>query len=282
MPREIHRVSPPTGSTREVPRALWIGGALLGLATAGVAGALIMRSVDSTPVPLATAPSVASLEAQTAPRAASVEPQTVPMVEVAPARAHHVKSAEGGPVRSSTAPATARPEAKTAPAVAAVPSSSNRTEAATPGDAVAQADASAPYRTTQAVSCSTCGVVESVHAVQQQGQATGVGAVAGGVLGGVVGHQVGGGSGKTAMTVLGAIGGVLAGNEVEKRSRSETLFNVQVRMEDGSTRVFQQAQSMAIGTHVIVESLKLRIQRETGKDEQSHAVRTAAQPGASS
>jgi len=280
MPSEIRRASPPTGSAGEVPLALWIGGALLGLAMAGVAGALIMRSVDSTPVPLDTARSVASLEAQTVPRAASVEPQTVPMVEVVPSRAQPVRSVEGGPVRSSTVPATARLEAKAAPAVAAVPSSSHHAEAATPGDAVARADASAPYGTTQPVHCSTCGVVESVHAVQ--GQATGVGAVAGGVLGGVVGHQVGGGSGKTAMTVLGVIGGVLAGNEVEKRSRSETLFNVQVRMEDGSPRVFQQAQSMAIGTHVVVEDLKLRIQHETGKGDQSHAVRTVAQSGANS
>jgi outer membrane lipoprotein SlyB len=147
---------------------------------------------------------------------------------------------------------------------------------------VAQADTSAPYGTTHAVRCASCGIVESVHSVQQQGQATGVGAVAGGVLGGVVGHQVGGGSGKTAMTVLGAIGGVLAGNEVEKRARSEMLFNVQVRMEDGSTRVFQQAQSLAIGTHVVVEGTKLRIGRDPGKGDQSHTVRTAAQLGASS
>ena len=61
----------------------------------------------------------------------------------------------------------------------------------------------------------------------------------GGVLGGVVGHQAGGGSGKTALTVLGAIGGGLAGHEVEKRVRSETVYDVHVRMEDGSTRTFR-------------------------------------------
>ncbi|MFA6188303.1 MAG: glycine zipper 2TM domain-containing protein [Sulfuricurvum sp.] len=41
-----------------------------------------------------------------------------------------------------------------------------------------------------------------------------VGAVAGGALGGVLGHNVGGGKGKTAATVGGAIIGVLAGQNI--------------------------------------------------------------------
>lgn len=41
-----------------------------------------------------------------------------------------------------------------------------------------------------------------------------VGAVAGGALGGVLGHNVGGGRGKTAATVGGAILGVLAGQNI--------------------------------------------------------------------
>ena len=112
---------------------------------------------------------------------------------------------------------------------------------------------------TPVAACPTCGVVESVEPVQQPGQATGLGAVAGGVLGGVVGHQMGGGNGKTAMTVLGAVGGGLAGNEVEKRARSETLFNVRVRMEDGSRRTFQQSRSLSVGAHVVVDGTKLRV-----------------------
>ena len=38
-----------------------------------------------------------------------------------------------------------------------------------------------------------------------------IGTIAGGVAGGVVGNQFGGGNGKTALTVLGAVGGALAG-----------------------------------------------------------------------
>jgi outer membrane lipoprotein SlyB len=101
-----------------------------------------------------------------------------------------------------------------------------------------------------AVVCSTCGVVSSVRAVQQQGQGSGLGVVAGGVLGGVVGNQMGKGQGKTAMTVLGALGGGLAGNEVEKRQRTVTVYEVQIRMDDGSVRTFTQQTQPAVGARV--------------------------------
>ena len=151
------------------------------------------------------------------------------------------------------------------------------TEAPQAGTAPAQWKA--PGSTTQAAICASCGGVESVTAVRQKGKGTGLGVVAGGVLGGVAGHQVGGGNGKTAMTVLGAIGGGLAGKEVEKRARSETVFDVQVRMEDGSTRTFKRAQSMAVGTHVLVEGSTLRVARATRSGAASHTLRTAAPAG---
>jgi uncharacterized protein YcfJ len=94
-----------------------------------------------------------------------------------------------------------------------------------------------------------------------------------------VGHQVGGGNGKTAMTVLGAIGGGLAGNEVEKRARSETEFDIQVRMEDGNVRTFRRTQSMAVGTHVVVEGTTLRSAHATESGEAPRAVRTSAPAG---
>lgn len=92
-----------------------------------------------------------------------------------------------------------------------------------------------------AATCGNCGTVESVRALQVQGQGTGLGAVGGGVVGGVVGNQFGGGSGRTALTVLGALGGAYAGNEVEKRVRSSTQYEMTVRMEDGSVRTFHSA-----------------------------------------
>lgn len=92
-----------------------------------------------------------------------------------------------------------------------------------------------------AATCGNCGTVESVRALQVQGQGTGLGAVGGGVVGGVVGNQFGGGSGRTALTVLGALGGAYAGNEVEKRVRSSTQYEMTVRMNDGSARTFHSA-----------------------------------------
>ncbi len=108
-------------------------------------------------------------------------------------------------------------------------------------------------------SCQSCGVVDSVVAVQKKGEGTGAGAVVGGVLGGVVGNQMGGGSGKTAMTVLGAIGGGVAGNEVEKRARAETAYQVTVRMDDGSRRTLTLGSAnVRKGDRVEVDGSNLR------------------------
>lgn len=99
----------------------------------------------------------------------------------------------------------------------------------------------------QAPVCHSCGRVESVQAIQQAAQPSGVGMVAGAVLGGVLGNQVGGGSGRKIATVAGAVGGGYAGNEIEKRSRSNTTYQVRVRMEDGEVRTFPYAQQPAWG-----------------------------------
>ena len=127
--------------------------------------------------------------------------------------------------------------------------------------------------------CATCGRVESVQAVQQAAPATGVGAVAGGVLGAVVGNQVGKGSGRTAATVLGAVGGGYVGHKVEERTRTQTVYQVAVRMEDGSVRRFTRSQPPAVGTPVVLQGKGFRV-------DDGAAARTAepypprAQPGA--
>ena len=61
------------------------------------------------------------------------------------------------------------------------------------------------------------------------------------------------------MTLLGAVGGGLAGNQVEKKVRSETVYNVSVRMHDGSVGTFRQAQPFAVGTKVVVDGKTLRM-----------------------
>ena len=142
----------------------------------------------------------------------------------------------------------------------------------------AQAPWHAPGGTTRTVACASCGVVESVTAVQQKGQGSGIGVVAGGVAGGLLGNQIGGGNGKTAMTVLGAIGGGFAGNEVEKRVRTETVYDVTVRMDDGSTRSFRRAQAMAVGSAVTVDGDTLRLSSDAQRDG-SNTMRTSSPAG---
>ncbi|MFZ6850007.1 glycine zipper 2TM domain-containing protein [Undibacterium sp. RuRC25W] len=87
--------------------------------------------------------------------------------------------------------------------------------------------------------CQSCGIVESIRAVEQQeAQSSGLGAVAGAVLGGVLGHQVGNGNGRTLATVAGAVGGGYAGNAVEKRTHTNTVYEVKVKMDNGHYRTF--------------------------------------------
>lgn len=89
--------------------------------------------------------------------------------------------------------------------------------------------------------CAECGVIESVREIATKGEGSGLGAVGGAVVGGVLGHQVGGGRGKDVMTVVGAVGGALAGNEVEKRVKSNKSYEITVRFDDGTSRVFTEA-----------------------------------------
>jgi outer membrane lipoprotein SlyB len=108
----------------------------------------------------------------------------------------------------------------------------------------------------QAAYCSTCGTVVAISAVRHEGHGTGLGAVGGAVAGGVVGNQFGAGSGRTAMTLLGALGGGFAGNSVEKHLRSTTSYSVRVQMENGKTRYFsyQAAPPFHDGEHVRVQN----------------------------
>lgn len=116
----------------------------------------------------------------------------------------------------------------------------------------------------QAPVCQSCGRVESVQAVEQAAPATGVGAVAGGVLGAVVGNQVGKGNGRTAATLLGAVGGGYVGHKVEQRTRTHTVYEVSVRMDDGSVRRFSRAQPTAVGTPVVLQGKGFRLDQSVG------------------
>jgi outer membrane lipoprotein SlyB len=116
-----------------------------------------------------------------------------------------------------------------------------------------KAAAAKPRATAQAAGCGTCGVIEAVQAVQRKGEATGLGAVVGGVAGAAVGNQVGKGNGRKAMTVIGAVGGGVAGHEIEKHARATTVYEVRVRMDDGTVRTLERTSAPPVGRRVRME-----------------------------
>lgn len=210
-----------------VPKAVWVAIGVLCIATAGLAAALVMRSTDKGAPPVAKQASALPMVAPDDgnPPVAKSQPGQPP--------------AQGGKAPERTAKAPAQRAPATAPA----------------------------HASTQAAHaiCASCGVVESVQAVQQKGEGSGIGVAGGAVAGGLLGHQVGGGNGKTAMTVLGAVGGAFAGNEIEKRVRATTVYDVKVRMEDGSVRTIRHAEPVTAGTKVQVDGTALRVSSGTAR-----------------
>jgi outer membrane lipoprotein SlyB len=86
--------------------------------------------------------------------------------------------------------------------------------------------------------CKECGTVVDLRTVTKQGEGSGGGAILGGIVGGVIGHQIGSGRGNTAATVVGAAGGAYAGHQVEKNAKTETKYQVVVKMDEGNERYF--------------------------------------------
>lgn len=256
-------------SLAAVPKAVWAVVGTLAIATAGLGGALVMRSIDKPAAePVAAvqpAPKLALADTQPAPQ---VQAQPEPVAKPAPQVHQQSHTARTQTKAAHTAAATPRP-------VPAQPQPVMQPQA------VAQAPAPIPVTPVESrpvAICSTCGVVEAVTEVKEKAaQGSGLGAVGGAIAGGVLGHQVGGGSGKKLMTGLGAVGGGLAGNEVEKRMRATTAYDVQVRMEDGSVRTLRRAEPVAVGTRVQVDGQSMRVSGGNRSGE-PRAIRTSGNP----
>jgi outer membrane lipoprotein SlyB len=134
--------------------------------------------------------------------------------------------------------------------------------AAAPTQETTQATHAAPVQKVRAITPdkATVGEVSSVEAITERPKGTGAGAVVGGVLGGVLGHQVGDGNGQKVATAAGAIGGAVLGNKVE-RDRNEKVvgYRVQVRLDNGETRTFQESNSgLRVGDRVRVDAGQLK------------------------
>jgi outer membrane lipoprotein SlyB len=218
-------------------RNAWLVAGGLALAAAGVAAGLAWRPAPETE--LVAPGSLEATRASLAPHEAIVEPAEKPADEV-----------------------QAAAETKPAPKKSATQAQAQRSSRS----AARAGHGSTPLATRQTALCSHCGVVEGVREVREKGQGTGLGAIAGGVVGAAVGNQAGKGNGRKAMTVLGAIGGGLAGNEIEKRARGETVYEVQVRMDDGSLRTLRQKTAPMPGARVTVDGNTLRTTRAPGGD----------------
>jgi outer membrane lipoprotein SlyB len=88
--------------------------------------------------------------------------------------------------------------------------------------------------------CYDCGVIKSVREIEKKGEGSGLGAAAGGVAGGLLGRQTGAGRGRDAMTVLGAIGGAVAGHQIEKNVKKVKSYEIAIRFDDGSSQLITQ------------------------------------------
>lgn len=220
--------SPQPPSTTQ--RWLWVGLGALAATTLALGAALLQvyhRSADEVgpAIPLTPISALTST-------VGALPPLMTPVAAPEPV-------AVGAPVAKKPAPKVAKTRSRNAQAA----SKSVATTTTSSAPAVA---AAAPL-------CAQCGRVEEVTPMQREAKASGVGAVAGAVVGGLVGNQFGGGDGKTLATIAGMVGGGWAGNTVEKKMKTETVYRVDVRMENGSLRTLEQTSPVAVGSRVTVD-----------------------------
>ncbi len=104
---------------------------------------------------------------------------------------------------------------------------------------------------------SRIGSVAGIEPIRERPQGSGAGAVIGGVLGAVVGNQLGHGVGRAGMTGLGAVGGAIAGNNIERKQREAiTGYRVSIRLDNGTMRSFERRQSggLRVGDRVRLDA----------------------------
>ncbi|MBI2311151.1 MAG: glycine zipper 2TM domain-containing protein [Betaproteobacteria bacterium] len=148
-----------------------------------------------------------------------------------------------------------------AAALAAPAFAFNEPKQAAPAGTPAAAQSGSAAQPVAPAKCENCGVVEGITVREQEGEATGLGAIAGGVAGALLGNQAGQGRGKTAATVVGAAGGAYAGHQVEKSMKKAKRYDISVRMDDGTTRIISQTTEPAVKVNdkvKIVEGLVVK------------------------
>ncbi len=241
---------PPQSSPgSSIPKGVWIAGGIFGAVIVVLLAAVLYKlSVPAAPT---AGPQAAGMGASAAmPSGAALGGGNNPQSAVAVTGANPAApgAAQFAPLQSSTGQAKAQPSRR----VAAGERREQSAQSTTARSGAPQTFAPQPVQTQapQPPACASCGTVVVVTPVQEQGQANGVGAIVGGLVGGLLGNQIGGGNGRTAATVVGAVGGGFAGNEVQKRMNAHTVYRVEVRMDDGQVRTTTLGAAPPVGQRV--------------------------------
>ena len=112
--------------------------------------------------------------------------------------------------------------------------------------------------------CADCGIVTRINQVASGRTApSATGAILGGLVGAVAGHEIsdhtGGSKGnQNIAAAAGAVGGALAGNQIQKNVTSDT-FDITVRMDDGRTVVVNQRDLGGIRENTYVRVVNGRV-----------------------
>ena len=236
-------------------KPLWAAVGLLSAAVLAMGGTMLYRQGAQSAV---TAAPVAALAAPATPQRAALPLATNDVADdLAEKPAAVVKKVAVKPVhRPAPAPAPRYASVSPAPRVASYSGNNpGNTPNNYPSSYPTSQSSNQPVAYPQANVCASCGSVESVTAVQRPSKPSpiSVGSVAGGVIGAALGNQVGRGNGRTLATVLGAVGGGFAGHAIEGQVRKETVYQVGVRMEDGSRRTVESTSAPAVGSRVTVD-----------------------------
>jgi len=210
---------------------------------AAIAAATLTACGPRDAAPLAGGSAVVTPSAQAVPaRIGNAVPTAQPPTAApAPAPAY----VPPPPVTVAAVPAYPAPDGHaTAQQYAPVPAASpsgTQDDGPPQGLPVPTAQPAAPAAQPRAVPRERIGSVTAIEPVRQRPQGSGAGAVIGGVLGGVIGNQFGHGLGRAAMTGVGAAGGAIAGNNVERNYKTAVVgYRVHVRLDNGSSRTFQR------------------------------------------
>jgi outer membrane lipoprotein SlyB len=225
-------------------------GLSIAVAVAGMAGCG-PQATDSVsqPVPAATSSTSASIPSDVGTNTMGSTAPVTSAQSTAPRVGQPVPPA----LNNDATPVGAAPVAVPAPANATPPQ---------PPTAQAQAQRPMTSRSVaQAPSGARLGQVSSIEPIRERPPGTGKGAVVGGVLGAVVGNQFGHGNGKAAMTVLGAAGGAVTGNNVERNINKRVVgYRVTVRLDNGRLRTYEEPriEGLRVGDRVRIDGRHVR------------------------